>query len=70
MWKTLASGGTVAHAAVGTWSLAHVAGQMEPAGWVLAGMYALGPAVLGLVLTVLVTMATTPPVVFTVEQDA
>ncbi len=67
MWKVLASGGALTHAAAGAWSLISAAAQSEPVSWAYAGVHALGPGMLGLATTVLVILATRPPEVLTWE---
>jgi hypothetical protein len=69
MWKFFAAGGSMAHIAAGTWSLMSAAAQAEPAVWVSAGLQALGPGLLGLAVAVVACMVSSPPKVFSIEQN-
>ncbi len=61
MWRLFAVGGTLVHTIAGTCSLISTAAQSGTVNWLFASMETVGPGLLGLVATVLITLATQPP---------
>ena len=61
MWKIFAFGGALAHTAAGTWPVITAVSQGQPVSWLVLGMDAIGPGLVGLAVTILVTLATRPP---------
>ena len=47
VWKVLACGGVLAHAAAGTYSLVGSAVQSQPMSWLLLGAYTFAPVLVG-----------------------
>jgi hypothetical protein len=70
MWRTLASGGALVHAATTSWSFVTASMQNGPGGWLVAGLTAAVPGLCGLGASLVLHLLSRPPEKFIIEQQA